>query len=138
DSAWVRPPAYSATAYGEDIARLIDASAPDRPGVGGHSRAGGAPLAFARRFPAQARAVVAIDVAVTSTARRNRYLRHLKALPTVVYPDLATARSKFRLMPAEGEISPAVLAAIAEQSLTRTASGGYTMKFDRESFFGSD
>jgi pimeloyl-ACP methyl ester carboxylesterase len=138
DSAWVKPPDYSPTVYGEDIARLLEARALDRPVVVGHSMGGVATLAFAQRFPALARAVVAIDVAVTSSARRNRYLRHLKALPTVVYPDRATALGKFRLMPAEGEISPAILAAIAEQSLTRTASGGYTMKFDRESFFGSD
>jgi len=138
DSAWVNPPDYSPVVYGDDIARLIRALALDRPVVAGHSMGGIAALAFAQRFPALARAIVAIDVAVTSTARRNRYLRHLKALPTVVYPDLATALSKFRLMPREGDIAPEILAEVAEQSLERTASGGYTMKFDRESFFGSD
>lgn len=138
ESAWVNPPDYSPAVYGEDIARLIGDLGLDRPVVAGHSMGGVAALAFARRFPALARAVVVIDVAVTSTARRNRYLRHLRALPTVVYPDRATALAKFRLMPREGEIAPAILAAVAAQSLARTASGGYTMKFDRASFFGSD
>jgi pimeloyl-ACP methyl ester carboxylesterase len=138
DSAWAAPPDYSPTVYGEDLARLIEALALDRPIVVGHSMGGVATLAFAQRFPALVRAVVAIDVAVTSSTRRNRFLRHLQALPTVVYPDLATARSRFRLMPREGVITPAILAEVAERSLARTASGGYTMKFDRESFFGSD
>ena len=138
DSAWTHPPDYSPAAYGDDIARLIRALALDRPVVVGHSMGGIAALAFAQRLPELARAIVAIDVAVKSTARRNRYLRHLQALPTVVYPDLATALSRFRLMPREGDIAPAVLAAVAEHSLERTASGGYTLKFDRESFFGSD
>jgi pimeloyl-ACP methyl ester carboxylesterase len=106
--------------------------------VVGHSMGGIAALALATRYPDRARAVVAIDVAVTSTTRRNRYLRHLKALPTVVYPDLAMAIAKFRLMPNEGEIPPETMRAVAERSLGRGPNGGYTMKFDRASFFGSD
>jgi len=106
--------------------------------VAWHSMGGVASLAFAERFPELARAIVAIDVPVTSTPRRNRYLRHLKALPTVVYPDLVTAQRSFRLMPDEGAISASVLAEVARQSLARDEEGGYTMKFDRESFFGSD
>jgi len=138
DSAWVTPPDYSPLVYGEDIARLITELGLDRPLVAGHSMGGIAALAFASRSPALARALVAIDVAVTSSARRNRYLRHLQALPTVVYPDLATVRARFRLMPREGEIAPAILAEVAEHSVVRTSDGGYTMKFDRESFYGSD
>lgn len=138
DSEWSNPPDYSPAVYGEDIARLVGALGLERPIVVGHSMGGIAALAFAQRFAGMARAIVAIDVAVTSSAQRNRYLRHLKALPTVVYPDLATARAKFRLMPREGAIAPEVLAEVAERSLERTAEGGYTMKFDRESFFGSD
>jgi pimeloyl-ACP methyl ester carboxylesterase len=58
-------------------------------------------------------------------------------LPTVVYPDLATAQARFRLMPDEGAIAPEVLAEVARHSLTPVA-GGYTLKFDRESFYGRD
>jgi esterase len=138
DSDWVRPPAYSPQAYAEDIARLIRGLELIRPVVAGHSMGGVATLAFAERFPDLARALVAIDVPVTSTPRRNRYLRHLKALPTVAYPDLATAQRSFRLMPNEGAIAAPVLAEVARNSLVRNEDGGYTMKFDRESFFGSD
>jgi pimeloyl-ACP methyl ester carboxylesterase len=138
DSAWARPPAYSPQDYAEDLAALIRELGLKQPVVVGHSMGGVATLAFAERFPAMARAVVAIDVAITSTPRRNRYLRHLKALPTVVFPDLATALIRFRLTPNEGAIPPDVVAAVARQSLMRTEEGGYTLKFDRESFFGSD
>jgi len=138
DSDWVRPPAYAPHAYADDIARLIRELGLVRPVVAGHSMGGVATLAFADRFAQLTRAIVAIDVPVSSTPRRNRYLRRLKALPTVVYPDLATAQRSFRLMPDEGAISASVLAEVARKSLGRSEDGGYTMKFDRESFFGSD
>jgi pimeloyl-ACP methyl ester carboxylesterase len=138
DSAWADPPVYSPAVYADDIARLIEGLAIDRPIVAGHSMGGIAALAFAQRFPELARAIVAIDVAVSSSARRNRYLRHLQTLPTVIYPDLTTALARFRLMPREGNISPGVLAEVAARSLMRPERGGYTLKFDRESFFGSD
>ena len=138
DSGWSRPPAYSPLDYADDIANLIRALELKRPIVIGHSMGGIAALGFARRYRNWARAIAAIDIAVTSTPRRNRYLRHLKALPTVIYPDLPTAIAKFRLMPNEGEIAPEIIGAVAERSLGRAPSGGYTMKFDRESFFGSD
>jgi pimeloyl-ACP methyl ester carboxylesterase len=95
-------------------------------------------LAFAGLHPRAARAAIAIDVAITSTNRRDRYVRRLKALPTVTYSDLATAKARFRLMPKEGNIPASTLAMIAEHSLRETDGGGFTFKFDRESFFGSD
>jgi pimeloyl-ACP methyl ester carboxylesterase len=97
-----------------------------------------ATLAFAARNPELARAIVVIDVAVVSTRRRDRYLQRLRALPTVIYRDLTTAKERYRLMPNEDEIAPAVLAALAERSFAPAPGGGYTLKFDRESFFGGD
>ena len=81
---------------------------------------------------------MAIDVAVTSSRGRDRYLRRLKSIPVVTYPDLATAKARFRLMPKEGGIAEEVLHEIAEKSLARTEEGGWTLKFDRESFLGGD
>ena len=75
---------------------------------------------------------------MTSSARRNHYLRRLKGLPVIAYPDLETALARFRLMPREGEIAPATLRMIAEKSLGQTSEGRWTMKFDRDSFLGSD
>ncbi len=138
DSGWVRPPAYSPADYADDLARLIETLRLDRPVVIGHSMGGIAVIAFAERYRELAGGAVAVDVAISSGQRRNRFLRRLKTLPVVRYPDLATARERFRLMPNEGEIAPAILSAIAEHSVTPGADGRYTMKFDRESFSGSD
>src|SRR5262249_45165757 len=82
--------------------------------------------------------IIMIDTAVVSTRGRDRFLHRLKALPTVVYPDLETAKARFRLMPNEGEIHSDRVLAIAEKSLMPAEQGGYTFKFDRESFFGGD
>ncbi len=139
DSEWVKPPAYQPQDYAQDLVRFIDEVIPgEKPVVIGHSMGGLGALALATTRPEHLRAAVVVDSAVTSTRGRDRFLRRLKALPTVVYPDLETARARFRLMPAQDGIPRERLAAIAEKSLARTEAGGYTLKFDRESFFGGD
>ena len=140
DSEWARPAAYSPIDYANDIARFVAhvAANAEKPIVVGHSMGGMNVLAFARRHPYSARGAMAIDVAVTSTRGRDRYLRRLKALPVVTYPDLAMARARFRLIPNEGGIAEAVIHEIAERSLARTDEGRWTLKFDRESFVGGD
>jgi pimeloyl-ACP methyl ester carboxylesterase len=138
DSEWVRPPAYAPEDYAHDLARFIQDKGLARPIVVGHSMGGISVLAFAAQFGNLARAAIAIDVSVTSTPRRDRFLKRLKKLPTVIYPDRRTAIERFRLMPDEGAIPTAVLAEIAERSLERTADGRYTLKFDRASFIGGD
>ena len=140
DSEWARPAAYSPADYANDIARFVahEAANESKPVVVGHSMGGLNVLAFARSHPESARGAMAIDVAVTSTRGRDRYLRRLKAIPVVTYPDLATAKARFRLMPNEGGIAAEVLHEIAERSLARTEDGRWTLKFDRESFLGGD
>ena len=138
DSEWVRPPAYAPNHYAADLDRLIADLAIDRPIVVGHSMGGMSALAFGVEYPRRAAAIVVIDSAITSTDRRNRFLRRLQSLPVVNYPDLETALARFRLMPREGDIAPQILAEIARRSLTSAADGRWSMKFDRESFFGSD
>lgn len=138
DSEWVQPPAYSPVDYARDLARFIAERALQRPFVAGHSMGGISALAFGAEYPGLARAIIAIDAAVTSTERRNHYLRRLKGLPLVTYPDFETARARFRLMPNEGDIAPETMAMIARKSLGRNAEGRWMMKFDRQSFVGSD
>jgi len=138
DSEWVRPPAYGPLEYAHDLARFIAQYAPPRPFVVGHSMGGISALTFAAEYPGAARAIVGIDAAVTSNDRRNHYLRRLRGLPVINYPDRETALARFRLMPKEGEIAPTTLRTIAEKSLGQTSEGRWTMKFDRDSFLGSD
>ncbi|HUY18093.1 MAG TPA: alpha/beta hydrolase [Candidatus Binataceae bacterium] len=137
-SDWVRPPAYHPQDYAGDLAALLEACAAPAPIVVGHSMGGLCALAFAELFPGRARGLVIVDAALSSSDVRDRFLRRLRSLPVVTYPDLATAKARFRLMPSEGEIAPALLASIAEQSLAPTADGRWTLRFDRESFFGGD
>ncbi len=139
DSEWVKPPAYKPHDYAGDVANFIREETRDRhPIVVGHSMGGVVTLAFASRYAELARGVIVIDTAVVSSRGRDRFLHRLKALPTVVYPDLATAKARFRLMPNEGEIPEDRVLAIAEKSLMPAEPSGYTLKFDRESFFGGD
>jgi pimeloyl-ACP methyl ester carboxylesterase len=139
DSEWVQPPAYKPHDYAGDLASFIaEEVRGELPIVVGHSMGGVVTLAFAHRYGELARGIVVVDTAVISTRGRDRFLHRLKALPTVVYPDLETAKARFRLMPNEGEIHHDRVLAIAEKSLMPAESGGYTLKFDRESSFGGD
>lgn len=138
DSEWVRPPAYSPADYAQDMARFVDFCGAGDAIIVGHSQGGINALAFIRDRPSAARAIVAVDIALTSTSRRDRFMVRLKNLPTIAYPDLEIAKARFRLMPREGDIPAQVLARVAERSLGRVAAGGYTFKFDRDSFYGSD
>ena len=140
DSEWTRPPAYSPLDYASDVARFVEHASAGRgaPVVVGHSMGGLNVLAYARQSPESARGAMAIDIAITSSQRRNRYLSRLKALPVVNYLDLATAKARFRLMPEEGGIATEIIHEIAEKSLARTDDGRWTLKFDRESFLGGD
>src|SRR5207245_5276458 len=138
DISLVRPPRYAPAEYAHDIAHFIQSTGVENATAVGHSMGGIAVLNFALDYQHLVRAVVVIDIAIASGPRRNRYLRRLRTLPTVEYPDRATAKARFRLMPNEGEIPAEVLAEVAERSIQRTSDGHYTMKFDRESFFGSD
>jgi len=137
-SEWVRPAAYHPNDYARDLGAMLEACAVPAPIVVGHSMGGLCALAFADLFPGRARAVVIVDAALTSSGARDRFLQRLRGLPVVTYPDLATAKARFRLMPNEGEIAPALLESIAEKGLAPTADGGWTLRFDRESFFGGD
>ena len=140
DSQWARPAAYSPIDYANDLARFVAHAMAngEKPVVAGHSMGGNNVLAFARAHPDSARGAIAIDIPVTSTRGRDRYLERLKSLPVVTYPDLATARARFRLIPKEGAVAADVLHEIAEKSLARTDEGRWTLKFDRECFFGGD
>lgn len=137
DSDWVRPPAYAPADYAADVEALSAAADLHAPIIVGHSMGGINALALAVRRPDLARAIVLVDIAVRSSAVRDRFLKRLKNLPTVIYPDLETAIGRFRLMPQEGDLSPAILREIARHSLKPTV-GGFTQKFDRASFYGSD
>jgi pimeloyl-ACP methyl ester carboxylesterase len=140
DSEWARPPAYSPLDYARDLARFVEhaSAGREKPVVVGHSMGGLSVLAFTQRSPESARGAMAIDIAITSSRGRNRYLSRLKGLPVVNYPDLETAKARFRLMPEEGGIATEVVHKIAEKSLARTDDGRWTLKFDRESFLGGD
>ncbi|HYB91546.1 MAG TPA: alpha/beta hydrolase [Candidatus Binataceae bacterium] len=140
DSEWVRPPAYSVVLYAHDLARFAEHVGPrgELPIIVGHSLGGMSVLAFARDHPGGARGVVLIDGSLTASRASDRYFRRLKSLPIVTYPDLETAKARFRLMPREGSVPPETLLEIAEKSFARTDEGRFTLKFDRESFYRGD
>ncbi len=138
DSGWVRPPAYQPADYAQDVLRLILDLGLRAPVIVGHSMGGLVTIAFACKYPQLAAGVAVVDVAIVSSERRDRFVRRLRSLPTVNYPNLITAKQRFRLIPHQGDIPHERLAFIAEKSLGITGDGLYSMKFDRESFFGGD
>jgi len=138
DSQSVKPPRYRPEDYARDLARFLKHYKIARAIVVGHSMGGINALAFANHHPEAVRAVIVVDAPLTSSPRRDRFLRRLTGLPIITYPDLATAKARFRLMPKEGDIPAQTVGAIAEHSLARMPDGRYTLKFDRGTFVGED
>jgi len=138
DSEAVSPPRYRPADYALDLARFVKHLNLGPSIVVGHSMGGLVALAFALHHPEAVRALVVVDAPITSNPRRDQFLRRLTGLPIVMYPDLETAKARFRLIPREGDVPPHILAQVAERSLARTPDGRYTLKFDRETFFGED
>ena len=128
DSQAVKPPRYRPEDYARDLARFVKHCRLGRAIVVGHSMGGINALAFANHHPEAVRAVIVVDAPLTSSPRRDHFLRRLTGLPVVIYPDLETAKARFRLMPREGDIPAQIVAAIAEHSLTRMPDGRYTLK----------
>ncbi|HTY55379.1 MAG TPA: alpha/beta hydrolase [Candidatus Binataceae bacterium] len=138
DSQAVDPPQYRPEDYADDVSRFVKHCGLEPAIVVGHSMGGMVSLAFAKLHPEAVRALIVVDAALTSSPRRDQFLRRLTGLPVVIYPDLETAKARFRLMPREGDVPAHVVAAIAEHSLARLPDARYTLKFDRETFFGGD
>lgn len=131
DSGWrtAGMPDYTLASWAADVLAVCDAACGGRtPFLAGHSLGGQITIVAAALYGARLAGAVVIDApAETPDPESGALARALPALP--VYPDLAMAMTRFRLLPSQPCGNPALLAYIARHSLRQVA-GGWGWKFD--------
>lgn len=117
---------YSPERFARDVLAVIDHLQLAPATVVGHSYGGSRALLAASLRPESFERIVALD-SVVCFPTDPRYGNDPS--PRRVYPDLATAKSRYRLMPPQDAAVPEVLDHLATESL-KPFEGGWTWKFD--------
>lgn len=131
DSGWrtAAMPDYTLQSWAADVLAVCDEACGGRsPVLAGHSLGGQVVIVAAAEYGARLAGAVVIDApAETPDPESGALLRAMPALP--VYPGLAMAMARFRLLPPQPCAYPGLLAYIARHSL-RPMAGGWGWKFD--------
>lgn len=119
---------YSAEGFARDITALIEQADLSPATVVGHSFGGARALRAAAERPELIARVVALDsICRFPDGDEPQPLQRPARL--VIYPDFATARARFRLVPAQPCANEFLLQHVARHSL-RQDQGGWRWKFD--------
>jgi Predicted hydrolases or acyltransferases (alpha/beta hydrolase superfamily) len=124
DSGWRT--AYGPRIYGREIHAVASALGRGRVYLVGHSMGGRCAAVAAGLHPDAYAGLILLDSTFPSAPRLER--PHPAAL--TVYPDEASARTNFKLMPRQPHPAPDVLGPVMAYSLRPTGDGGWTWKFD--------
>jgi pimeloyl-ACP methyl ester carboxylesterase len=120
---------YTLETWAGDVMAVCHAAAGRRaPVIVGHSLGGQIAITAAAVYGAQLAGVVVVDAPVTRPAPENGALTP-RARPLTVYPGLAGAMARFRLLPAQPCENGWLFRYIARHSL-REVEGGWSWKFD--------
>lgn len=134
ESDWPAEPAYRLDALGDDLTAVVDALAPGRFALVGHSMGGRIVLWWAAQAPARVRGLglldTRFDVVDAATAARFRG-RVAGTRQGPGYPSYADAVAAFRFVPDEPAVPPAVRRALAHHAVRERAPRDWTFRFDR-------
>jgi len=133
-SEWAEPPRYRLSDFAEDTLAVMDALAPGRVPVVGHSMGGRVALWLAATRSDRVRALGMLDSRLDLIDARfaerhrgrvagKRRGRH--------YATREEAVAAFRFVPEEPGVDPAVVRRLAEEAVHETESGAWTFRFDR-------
>jgi len=122
---------YSGDVYAEELMAVIKyAELGPNPVIIGHSFGGMATLKAGVNYPDQLGGIMMVDTAVFPPGfNKNNDLSVSPFKERKIYPDRATALSRFRLVPPQSCHNRYMLDYIAEHSITRL-DGGWSWKFD--------
>lgn len=124
-----RRAAYTLESWAGDVLAVCQAAAGGRaPVIVGHSLGGQIAITAAALYGAQLAGVVVVDAPVTRPDPESGALAP-RARPLTVYPDLAGAMARFRLLPEQPCENAWLFRYIARHSLRQVA-GGWSWKFD--------
>jgi pimeloyl-ACP methyl ester carboxylesterase len=119
---------YTPLGFVRDIVGVLDAAGFRQATLIGHSFGGGRVLRMCAEYPERISRAVIIDSHVRLSDEK-RSTRPFEIGRRRIYPTLAAARARFRLVPPENRTEPYILDYVARHSLKEVA-GGWTWKFD--------
>lgn len=123
-----RRSAYSLEAWAADVMAVCgEACGGSAPVLVGHSLGGQIGIVAGARYGRELAGVVIVDAPVTRPDPESRPSQQV--MPLTVYPDLASAMARFRLIPEQPCDNGFFLEYIARHSL-RAVEGGWSWKFD--------
>lgn len=133
-SDWAEPPSYRLEDFAGDLTPVLDALAPGRVPLIGHSMGGRVTLWYAARHPERVRGLGILDSrlepidAAFAARHRGRVggTREGRGHPT---RDAAIAA--FRFVPPEPDVPADVVAFLAEQAVRERGPNDWTYRFDR-------
>ena len=137
DSEWPASGDYTLAAHAGDVAAVVAALDLRDAAIVGHSFGGFVSLVYAGVAGAQPASLVIVDSRARIGERAARLMQALRKLPHPEYATLDDAVRRFRLLPADTAAPASVLAHVARHAMRQTASGAYTLKFDRRALSGA-
>ena len=134
ESDWAEPPRYRIEDYAADLDAVLEALAPGRVALVGHSMGGRIAAWYAAHHPERTAGLALLDSRMEPIDRRAASAwrarvagqRHGRG-----YPTREAALAAFRFVPDEPGVPPAVVADLAHHAVLERAPGDWTFRFDR-------
>ena len=134
ESGWAEPPAYAVGDFAADLGAWIDAHAPGRVALVGHSMGGRVALGYAAHHPERVRGLVLLDTRLTPVEPERAAVwrasvagkRHGRT-----YPTREEALAAFRFVPDERHVPAVIVADLAHHAVVAVPPGDWTFRFDR-------
>jgi pimeloyl-ACP methyl ester carboxylesterase len=133
-SDWAEPPRYGIEELAADLNAVLDALAPGRVALVGHSMGGRITLWHAAACPERSRGLALLDSRLTPIKRELAATWRASVLGKRhgrTYASREAALAAFRFVPGERDVPPAVIADLAHHALIERESGQWTFRFDR-------
>jgi pimeloyl-ACP methyl ester carboxylesterase len=134
ESAWPAAPDYGMADFQRDLAAVVDALAPERFTLVGHSMGGRIALCYAAHAPARVRALAMLDARLEHIVPAEAARYRSQAAGTRAgrgYPTRAAALAAFRFVPDEPGVVADVVAMLAEHAIVERGPGDWAYRFDR-------
>ena len=121
---------YSIQTWGQEVNAVLDEVGADRVLLVGHSLGGTSVVMAATQRPERAIGVILMDTFIEGEGR-FRPIAQAGSAPKRIYPSREDGEARFRLMPTQDDVDPAIIARIAAYGVTEIDEG-WTWKFDQE------
>jgi len=121
---------YGIVTWGQEVIAVMDDAGVDRALLVGHSLGGTSAVMAATQSPERAIGVILMDTFIEGEGR-FRPIAAAGSAPVRNYASREEGESRFRLMPTQEDVDPAIIARIAAYGIKQT-DAGWTWKFDQE------